>query len=109
MNTPDCLFFLKKFPRIIKNHLKFDPVCPDDTKNLKVTGVCYLGSKLTFTFTKESVTIEVTKSSSKPQCSNLEAVLATTQQRFPLREGTSSSISVILKFHDFDPDSDGPS
>ncbi|XP_015269413.1 PREDICTED: acid trehalase-like protein 1 [Gekko japonicus] len=75
--------------RITKNHLNFDPICPDNTKKLKITGVCYLGSKLTFTFTKENVTIEVTRSSDEPQSSSLEAVLATTQQHFPLREGQS--------------------
>ncbi|XP_048339346.1 protein-glucosylgalactosylhydroxylysine glucosidase isoform X2 [Sphaerodactylus townsendi] len=75
--------------RITKNCLNFDPVCPDDTTKLKITGVCYLGSKLSFTITKEDVTIEVTWSSSEPQSSSLEAVLAATQHHFPLQEGQS--------------------
>ncbi|XP_061465855.1 protein-glucosylgalactosylhydroxylysine glucosidase isoform X2 [Rhineura floridana] len=77
--------------RITKKHLKFDPVCPDDIKELRITGVCYLGSKLDFTLTNENITIKVRKFSSVLQASSLEAVLAGTGEHLPLNEGQSVS------------------
>uniref|UniRef100_A0A670HNX9 Protein-glucosylgalactosylhydroxylysine glucosidase n=1 Tax=Podarcis muralis TaxID=64176 RepID=A0A670HNX9_PODMU len=77
--------------RITKKHLKFDPICPDDIKKLKITGVCYLGSKLDFTLTKEDVTIRVTQASPVLQPPGLEAVLAGTGEHLPLNEGQSIS------------------
>uniref|UniRef100_A0A8D2IL37 Protein-glucosylgalactosylhydroxylysine glucosidase n=2 Tax=Varanus komodoensis TaxID=61221 RepID=A0A8D2IL37_VARKO len=85
--------------RITKKCLNFDPVCPDDIKMLKITGVCYLGSKLEFTLTKEKVTIKVTKSSSDPESASLEAVLAGTGEHLPLNEGTGlRSVAGIATF-----------
>ncbi|XP_062823571.1 protein-glucosylgalactosylhydroxylysine glucosidase isoform X1 [Anolis carolinensis] len=72
--------------RITKRHLYFDPVCPDNMEELKITGVCYLGSKLNFTLTKKMITIKVTKSSSM-----LEAVLPREGIRCALNEGMTSS------------------
>uniref|UniRef100_A0ABM5F8B9 Protein-glucosylgalactosylhydroxylysine glucosidase n=1 Tax=Pogona vitticeps TaxID=103695 RepID=A0ABM5F8B9_9SAUR len=72
--------------RITKKCLNFDPVCPDDVKELKITGICYLGCKLDFTLTKGNITFQVTKTSSDPP-SELEVVLAGTGERLPLKEG----------------------
>ncbi|XP_066467270.1 protein-glucosylgalactosylhydroxylysine glucosidase isoform X1 [Tiliqua scincoides] len=80
--------------RITKKRLNFDPVCPDNTNELKITGVCYLGNKLNLTLTKESITFKVTKSSMGPQSSSLEAVLAATGERFSLYEGVSTVLPI---------------
>ncbi|KAM9147062.1 protein-glucosylgalactosylhydroxylysine glucosidase [Pangshura tecta] len=79
--------------RITKSSLNFDPICLDNISKLKVTGVSYLGSKLNFTLTKETVRIKVTKSSRDPQLSPLEAVLVASGQRIPLPEGQSVSFT----------------
>ncbi|XP_053142693.1 protein-glucosylgalactosylhydroxylysine glucosidase [Hemicordylus capensis] len=78
--------------RITKKSLKFGPVCSDDIKELKITGVCYLGSKLNFTFTKEKISIKVTKSLSSSTM--LEAVLAGTGKHLPLNEGQCVSFPI---------------
>ncbi|KAH0621050.1 hypothetical protein JD844_022060 [Phrynosoma platyrhinos] len=75
--------------RITKKHLYFDPICPEDIEQLKLTGVCYLGSKLNFTFTKKVITLKVTKSSSL-----LEAVLPGEGICYALNEGESVSFPV---------------
>ncbi|XP_032094623.1 protein-glucosylgalactosylhydroxylysine glucosidase-like [Thamnophis elegans] len=58
-----AIFFGYAGFRISRSCLKFDPVYPDDIKQLNITGICYLGSKLNLIFTKEKTTIQMTKSS----------------------------------------------
>ncbi|NXC22622.1 PGGHG glucosidase, partial [Corythaeola cristata] len=73
--------------RITRTSLRFDPAFPDDIDRLKVSGVSYFGNKLKFTITKEEIRIRVTESPPGAPRSPLEAVLAQSGQRFPLREG----------------------
>ncbi|NXG94349.1 PGGHG glucosidase, partial [Stercorarius parasiticus] len=77
--------------RITRTSLRFDPALPDDIDRLKVTGVSYLGTKLTFTITREEMRITVTESPQDPAASPLEAVLEASGQRLPLPGGQSVS------------------
>ncbi|KAM6360406.1 protein-glucosylgalactosylhydroxylysine glucosidase [Alca torda] len=77
--------------RITKTSFRFDPALPGDIDRLKVTGVSYLGTKLTFTITREEMRITVTASSRDPAASPLEAVLEASGQRLPLPGGQSVS------------------
>nr|XP_006131719.1 protein-glucosylgalactosylhydroxylysine glucosidase [Pelodiscus sinensis]XP_006131720.1 protein-glucosylgalactosylhydroxylysine glucosidase [Pelodiscus sinensis] len=79
--------------RITKGSLNFDPICPANIRKLKITGVSYLGSKLNFTLTEETVRVKVTKSSGDPRLSPLEAVLGASGQHIPLPEGQSISFA----------------
>lgn len=74
----------------MKTSLRFDPALPDDIDRLKVTGVSYLGTKLTFTITREEMRITVTESPGHPAASPLEAVLEASGQRLALPGGTAS-------------------
>lgn len=76
--------------RITRSSLRFNPAFPADISKLTLTGICYLGSKLKFTITKEEIRVQVTASPREPLASLLEAVLEESGQRFPLREGTGS-------------------
>lgn len=78
--------------RITRSYLNFDPACPEEIGILKVTGVCYLGSKLNFTFANDKITIEQ-KSHCGLQCPALEVVLAGSGQRFPLVRGNPISFT----------------
>lgn len=80
---------LSALPRISRSCLKFGPVYPDDIKQLNITGICYLGSKLNFTLTKEKTTIKMTQSSSNLHLSALEVVLAGTGEHLSLKEGVT--------------------
>lgn len=82
--------FPSAFPRITKGSLNFDPICPDDISKLKVIGISYLGSKLNFTLTKETIRIKVTRASRDLQLAPLEVVLLGSGEHFPLPEGTVS-------------------
>ncbi|XP_025031591.1 protein-glucosylgalactosylhydroxylysine glucosidase isoform X3 [Python bivittatus] len=86
-----AIFFGYAGFRISRSCLKFDPVYPDDIKQLNITGVCYLGNKLNFTLTKEKTTIKMTRSSPDLQLSVLEVVLAETGEHLSLKEGQSVS------------------
>ncbi|NXY75011.1 PGGHG glucosidase, partial [Glareola pratincola] len=77
--------------RIMKTSLRFDPALPDDIDRLKVTGVSYLGTKLTFTITKEEMKVRVTESPRDPVASPLEVVLEASGQRLSLPGGQSVS------------------
>ncbi|XP_075044721.1 protein-glucosylgalactosylhydroxylysine glucosidase [Mixophyes fleayi] len=46
--------------RVTNKSLEFDPTFSDDFTKLLITGVCYLGNKLNFTFTKDITTVELT-------------------------------------------------
>uniref|UniRef100_H3BDF9 Protein-glucosylgalactosylhydroxylysine glucosidase n=1 Tax=Latimeria chalumnae TaxID=7897 RepID=H3BDF9_LATCH len=72
--------------RITKVCLYFDPMLPEDIRELKIIGVHYLGNKLDFTLTKDTVTVELTRIW-VPQHSFLEIVLNASAKRFPLNEG----------------------
>ncbi|KAG8125610.1 hypothetical protein E2320_020932 [Naja naja] len=82
-----AIFFGYAGFRISRSCLKFDPIYPDDIKQLNITGICYLGSKLSFIFTKEKTTIKMTKSSPDLHLSVLEVVLAGTGEHLSLKEG----------------------
>ncbi|XP_071974078.1 protein-glucosylgalactosylhydroxylysine glucosidase [Engystomops pustulosus] len=49
--------------RILEKYLKFDPIFTDDVTALHVTGVCYLGNNINFTFTKDVTQVKVTSDS----------------------------------------------
>ncbi|XP_040265771.1 protein-glucosylgalactosylhydroxylysine glucosidase [Bufo bufo] len=46
--------------RIAEKCLEFDPIFTDDVTALYITGVCYLGNKVNFTFSKTLTTVELT-------------------------------------------------
>ncbi|XP_056383482.1 protein-glucosylgalactosylhydroxylysine glucosidase isoform X2 [Hyla sarda] len=46
--------------RITENSLRFDPILTGDVTALYITGVCYLGNKVNFTFSKDLTTVELT-------------------------------------------------
>ncbi|XP_069821516.1 protein-glucosylgalactosylhydroxylysine glucosidase isoform X1 [Dendropsophus ebraccatus] len=46
--------------RIMENYLKFDPIFTDDVTALYITGVCYLGNKVDFAFSKDLTTVTLT-------------------------------------------------
>nr|XP_033784772.1 protein-glucosylgalactosylhydroxylysine glucosidase isoform X2 [Geotrypetes seraphini] len=71
--------------RITRNSLNFDPICPDDITCLKITGVCYLGNRFSFTLENEKVTIMVT-SQCETRTPSLEVVLTESGQHFLLRK-----------------------
>ncbi|XP_028917475.1 protein-glucosylgalactosylhydroxylysine glucosidase isoform X1 [Ornithorhynchus anatinus] len=75
--------------RIIRDCLKFDPVCPTEVRHGQVTGVSYLGNKLNFSFSEEEVTVEVTWAQS--QAPALEAVLEPSGRRLALPQGQTVS------------------
>ncbi|RXM30030.1 Acid trehalase-like protein 1 [Acipenser ruthenus] len=73
--------------RINKNSLNFDPTLPDDISDLRITGVCYLGNKLDFTFSKEGVTVVLARVWGPQHCA-LELVLTQSGKSLPLNLGT---------------------
>ncbi|XP_073419378.1 protein-glucosylgalactosylhydroxylysine glucosidase isoform X1 [Dendrobates tinctorius] len=46
--------------RITDKCLQFDPILTGDVTALSITGVCYLGNKIDFTFSKDLTTVELT-------------------------------------------------
>ncbi|NWU72359.1 PGGHG glucosidase, partial [Pterocles burchelli] len=73
--------------RITRTSLRFSPALPDDTNEVTVTGVSYLGNKLEFSISREQIGIRVTGCPRDPPAAPLEAVLEESGQRFLLREG----------------------
>ncbi|MGH0150675.1 UNVERIFIED_CONTAM: hypothetical protein FKN15_017843 [Acipenser sinensis] len=73
--------------KINKNSLNFDPTLPDDISDLQITGVCYLGNKLDFTFSKEGVTVVLARVWGPQHCA-LELVLTQSGKSLPLNQGT---------------------
>lgn len=53
--------------RIKENCLEFDPIFTDDVTALHITGVCYLGNKVNFTFSKNVTTVELTSALNSEQ------------------------------------------
>ncbi|KAK6472463.1 protein-glucosylgalactosylhydroxylysine glucosidase [Huso huso] len=77
--------------RINKNSLNFDPTLPDDISDLRITGVCYLGNKLDFTFSKEGVMVVLARVWGPQHCA-LELVLTQSGKSLPLNLGTPVSV-----------------
>ncbi|XP_031244629.1 protein-glucosylgalactosylhydroxylysine glucosidase isoform X2 [Mastomys coucha] len=76
--------------RITEAGVTFDPLCPDLLSRVSVSGVSYLGNKLNFTFSKDSVTLEVT-ARAEPRAPLLEAELWPSLARLPLTPGQKVS------------------
>ncbi|XP_057585184.1 protein-glucosylgalactosylhydroxylysine glucosidase isoform X2 [Hippopotamus amphibius kiboko] len=72
--------------RITGAGLTFDPMCPAGISGLCVSGFSYQGSKLDFSFSKGSVTVEVTAQAG-PWAPPLEAELWPSQSRLSLPPG----------------------
>ncbi|XP_058925021.1 protein-glucosylgalactosylhydroxylysine glucosidase [Kogia breviceps] len=72
--------------RITEAGLTFDPMCPAGVSGVCVSGISYQGSKLDFSFSEGSVTVEVTARAG-PWAPPLEAELWPSQNRLPLSPG----------------------
>ncbi|XP_027622479.1 protein-glucosylgalactosylhydroxylysine glucosidase [Tupaia chinensis] len=68
--------------RITKAGITFDPMCPAGLSGVCVSGVCYQGNKLNFSFSEDSVTVEVTARAG-PSAPPLEVELWPSQSRLP--------------------------
>lgn len=66
--------------------MTFDPLCPDLVSGVSVSGISYLRNKFNFTFSKDSVTLEVT-ARAEPWAPLLEAELWPSLARLPLPPG----------------------
>uniref|UniRef100_A0A8C2MVQ8 Protein glucosylgalactosylhydroxylysine glucosidase n=1 Tax=Cricetulus griseus TaxID=10029 RepID=A0A8C2MVQ8_CRIGR len=78
--------------RITEAGMTFDPLCPDLVSRVSVSGISYLGNKFNFTFSKDSVTLEVT-AHAEPWAPLLEAELWPSLARLPLTPGLISPLS----------------
>ncbi|XP_036151759.1 protein-glucosylgalactosylhydroxylysine glucosidase [Myotis myotis] len=72
--------------RITPAGLTFDPMCPAGVSGVCVSGVSYQGSKLDFSFSEGSLTVEV-RPPAGPGAPPLEVELWPSQTRLPLRPG----------------------
>ncbi|XP_043938824.1 protein-glucosylgalactosylhydroxylysine glucosidase [Protopterus annectens] len=72
--------------RITKSSLNFDPLLTDDLNELRISGICYIGNKLEFIFTKDTITVTLTTIWSS-QYSVLEVALKDSGQHFLLQKG----------------------
>ncbi|XP_026637307.1 protein-glucosylgalactosylhydroxylysine glucosidase [Microtus ochrogaster] len=72
--------------RITEAGVTFDPLCPDLISRVSVSGISYLGNKFNFTFSKDTVTLEVTVRA-EPWAPLLEAELWPSLTRLPLPPG----------------------
>lgn len=78
--------------RITEAGVTFDPLCPDLVSRVSVSGISYLGNKLNFAFSKDSVTLEVT-ACAEPWAPLLEAELWPSLARLPLTPGREKPLS----------------
>ncbi|XP_007947563.1 protein-glucosylgalactosylhydroxylysine glucosidase [Orycteropus afer afer] len=76
--------------RITRAGLTFDPLCPDGVSGVFVSGLSYQGSKLNFSFSEDSVTVQVTARAG-PWAPLLEVELRPSQARLPLPIGRKVS------------------
>ncbi|KAG2463050.1 PGGHG glucosidase, partial [Polypterus senegalus] len=76
--------------RIKKESLNFDPALPEEIMDFSITGVCYLGNKLNFTFKRDKMTITLDKILCL-QHFNLEVALVKSGETYPLNLGNESS------------------
>uniref|UniRef100_G3TC16 Protein-glucosylgalactosylhydroxylysine glucosidase n=1 Tax=Loxodonta africana TaxID=9785 RepID=G3TC16_LOXAF len=72
--------------RITRAGITFDPMCPAGVSGVFVSGLFYQGSKLNFSFSEDSVTIELTTRAG-PWAPPLEAELRPSLARLPLPPG----------------------
>lgn len=72
--------------RITCEGVTFDPLCLTDISRVCVSGIFYQGNRLNFTFSKESVTVEVT-AQAWPRAPQLEAELWPSGVQIPLLLG----------------------
>ncbi|KAM6159433.1 protein-glucosylgalactosylhydroxylysine glucosidase [Rhynchocyon petersi] len=72
--------------RITRAGVTFDPMCPVGISGVFVSGLSYQGSKLDFSFSEDSVTVEVT-AQAELRAPPLEAELWPSQVRLPLPPG----------------------
>ncbi|XP_058160834.1 protein-glucosylgalactosylhydroxylysine glucosidase isoform X5 [Dasypus novemcinctus] len=70
--------------------LAFDPSCPAGVSGVRIWGVVYLGSRISFSFSEDTVTIEVTARAG-PWTPPLEAELQPSGARLPLPPGHKAS------------------
>lgn len=75
--------------------MTFDPLCPDLVSKVSVSGISYLGNKLSFLFAKDSVTLEVT-ARAEPWAPLLEAELWPSLARLPLPPGRERSLGMCV-------------
>lgn len=66
--------------------MTFDPVCLAEVSGVRIYGISYQGNKLDFSFSEDSVTIEV-KTRAGPWAPLLEAELWPSHTRLPLLPG----------------------
>ncbi|XP_003461364.1 protein-glucosylgalactosylhydroxylysine glucosidase isoform X4 [Cavia porcellus] len=76
--------------RITCEGVTFDPLCLTDISRVCVSGIFYQGNRLNFTFSKESVTVEVT-AQAWPRAPQLEAELWPSGVQIPLLLGNQVS------------------
>ncbi|XP_076971309.1 protein-glucosylgalactosylhydroxylysine glucosidase [Tamandua tetradactyla] len=84
-----ALFGLTGF-RVSRSGVAFDPMCPAGIEGLRVWGVCFQGSSLSFAFSEDRVTVEVTARAG-PWAPPLEVELQPGQERIPLVPGCKVS------------------
>uniref|UniRef100_A0A2R9A6Z2 Protein-glucosylgalactosylhydroxylysine glucosidase n=1 Tax=Pan paniscus TaxID=9597 RepID=A0A2R9A6Z2_PANPA len=72
--------------RVTRAGMTFDPVCLSGISRVSVSGIFYQGNKLNFSFSEDSVTVEVTARAG-PWAPHLEAELWPSQSRLSLLPG----------------------
>ncbi|XP_045433664.1 protein-glucosylgalactosylhydroxylysine glucosidase isoform X1 [Pipistrellus kuhlii] len=78
--------------RVTAAGVTFDPMCPAGVSGACVSGICYLGHKLDFSFSEGSVTVEV-RPPAGPGAPPLEVELWPSQTRLPLHPGHKVSFA----------------
>uniref|UniRef100_A0A2K5L1G6 Protein-glucosylgalactosylhydroxylysine glucosidase n=1 Tax=Cercocebus atys TaxID=9531 RepID=A0A2K5L1G6_CERAT len=76
--------------RVTRAGVTFDPVCVSGISRVSVSGICYQGNKLNFSFSEDSVTVEVTARAG-PWAPRLEAELWPSQACLSLLPGHTVS------------------
>uniref|UniRef100_A0A2K5PA57 Protein-glucosylgalactosylhydroxylysine glucosidase n=1 Tax=Cebus imitator TaxID=2715852 RepID=A0A2K5PA57_CEBIM len=85
------LFGCTGFRQVLtRSGVTFDPVCPSGISRVSVSGIFYQGNKLNFSFSEDSVTVEVTARAG-PWAPPLEAELWPSQARLTLPPGHKAS------------------
>ncbi|KAM8970688.1 protein-glucosylgalactosylhydroxylysine glucosidase [Sarcophilus harrisii] len=79
--------------RITREGLAFDPICSAEISSLRVPGISYLGNKLSFSFSADTVTIAVT-ATAKEGSPPLEVELRPSAKRLPLPVGHKVSFPI---------------
>ncbi|XP_008157850.2 protein-glucosylgalactosylhydroxylysine glucosidase [Eptesicus fuscus] len=78
--------------RITRAGVTFDPMCPAGVSGVRVSGICYQGHKLDFSFSEGAVTVEV-RTPAGPGAPPLEVELWPSQTRLPLSPGHKVSFA----------------